>query len=95
MSQSNKKRSRKQKYIRVPVTEEEDCIINEKSAEMKLSKGSYCHLKITEETIGMEEYGCRIMQMMPDFYEHVRKLENAEIRTYFMQFGGKLCRYLK
>ena len=66
--------------------------IKERAEEKKLTLKEYAILKMTDEVGGREELRREIITNIPVYYNKVRGIADQDLRGYFVEFGGFLCR---
>ena len=66
--------------------------IKERAEEKKLTLKEYAILKMTDEVGGREALRREIITNIPVYYNKVREIVDQDLRGYFVEFGGFLCR---
>ena len=52
----------------------------------------YCSTKLADCATGVNEIRNAIIKSVPDYYNHVAKIADPELKSYFYDFGGFVCR---
>ena len=80
------------KYIKIKVNMDQYNRIKQKAEEQSLTLQNYLVLKGTDDVNGAEELRNSISKMLPDYYNRIKGVGNAELQQYLRDFGGTLCR---
>lgn len=98
LSKSNPKeinQSRDTKSIKIDVSLEDHQYLSEQAKQWKISTRSYVKMKALDRETGPGMRAREIMQLMPEFYQQVSQVGDAELRRQLMDIGGAICRCLK
>ena len=80
------------KYIKIKVNMDQYNSIKQKAEEQSLTLQDYIVLKGIGDAKGAEELRNSISKMIPDYYNQIKGVGNAELQQYLRDFGGALCR---
>ena len=80
------------KYIKIKVNMDQYNRIKQKAEEQSLTLQDYMVLKGTDDTKGTKELRNSISKMIPDYYNQIKGVGNAELQQCLRDFGGALCR---
>lgn len=83
---------KKTKYIKIKVDIDQYTILKQKAEEQNQTLSDYMILKGTDNSKGTKEMRNSISKMLPDYYNRIRGVGNAELQQCLRDFGGALCR---
>lgn len=87
--------TRKEKSIKIILTQDQYDYIVTQANDMKYSLRAYATLKTLDDNNGTETLKRQIMQIMPKFYNKLLELEDQPVRKALTEMGEQICRILK
>jgi len=80
--------------MKIVLSREDHNAVKEKAERQNITLTQYAKERLLDSQICDSERRRMVAVMLPDYYNHVKGIPDAQLRNYFQEFGETICRYL-